>query len=56
MTEKKNENSNKDATNSGDKKEWVKPDLETLKDIKEETLGGSPGSGDSGGGNFIQKP
>jgi hypothetical protein len=38
-----------------DKKEYVKPQIIPLGDIRDVTMGGSPGTGDSGNA-FIEKP
>ena len=41
---------NEDVDKKPGKKEYMKPNLENLGDLRTLTLGGSPGSGDSGAG------
>ncbi len=47
---KKNQSNKQIANNKAKKKTYVKPVMTLLGDIRDVTMGGSPGFGDSGGG------
>jgi len=48
---KKNQNKSNIGDNIQNKKQYKKPELTPLGDIRDMTMGGSPGFGDSGAGS-----
>lgn len=49
-----NQNNTEEVETKPSKKKYRKPVLENLGDLRTLTLGGSPGSGDSGGGGAVE--